>query len=60
MKIAFPGLGTMGLPMTKQLVGGLALLGDRMGPLTAAALARLDTTPPDAELGVLADPQGRP
>jgi 3-hydroxyisobutyrate dehydrogenase-like beta-hydroxyacid dehydrogenase len=38
----------------------IGLLGDRMGRLTAAALARLDTTPPDAELGVLAEPQGRP
>ena len=38
----------------------IALLGDRMGPSTAAALARLRTIPPDAELGVLADPQGRP
>ena len=38
----------------------LTLLGDHAGPLTTAALARLNTTPPDAELGVLADPQGRP
>ncbi|MFI7674331.1 NAD(P)-dependent oxidoreductase [Actinophytocola sp. NPDC049390] len=38
----------------------LTLLGDHAGPLTTAALARLNTTPPDAELGVLADPRGRP
>jgi 3-hydroxyisobutyrate dehydrogenase len=38
----------------------LTLLGDRAGPLTTAALARLTTTPPDADLGVLADPRGRP
>ena len=38
----------------------LTLLGDRAGPLTTAALARLTTTPPDAELGVLADPRGTP
>ena len=36
----------------------LTLLGDHAGPLTTAALARLNTTPPDAELGVLADPRG--
>ncbi|MBE1470730.1 NAD(P)-dependent oxidoreductase [Kibdelosporangium phytohabitans] len=38
----------------------LTLLGDRAGPLTITALARLATIPPDAELGVLADPRGRP
>ncbi|MDQ3785727.1 MAG: NAD(P)-binding domain-containing protein, partial [Actinomycetota bacterium] len=38
----------------------LTLLGDHAGPFAKAALARLNTTPPDAELGVLADPQGRP
>jgi len=37
----------------------LTLLDDRAGPLAAAALARLHTIPPDAELGVLADPRGR-
>jgi 3-hydroxyisobutyrate dehydrogenase len=37
----------------------LTLVGERAGPLTKAALARLSTTPPDAELGVLADPRGR-
>ncbi|GAB1514353.1 NAD(P)-dependent oxidoreductase [Actinophytocola sp. KF-1] len=38
----------------------LTLLGPRAGPLATAALARLNTTPPDAELGVLADPRGTP
>jgi 3-hydroxyisobutyrate dehydrogenase-like beta-hydroxyacid dehydrogenase len=37
----------------------LTLVGDRAGPLTKAALARLSTTPPYAELGVPAEPRGR-
>lgn len=37
----------------------LALVGDRAGSLTRAVSARLHSTPPAAELGVLADPRGR-
>jgi 3-hydroxyisobutyrate dehydrogenase len=37
----------------------LALLGSHAGPFATTAGARLDATPPDAELGVLANPRGR-